>query len=47
MPVRKEYEAYDDPVLHRVQKQGFYGHANFGVACLDSRMLAMGVIDRS
>jgi len=47
MPIRKEYEAYDDPTLLRVQKQGFFGWAEIGFACLDSRMLGMGVIDRS
>jgi len=47
MPIRKDYEAHDDPVLLRVQKQGFFGWAELGFACLDSRMLGMGVIDRS
>ena len=47
MPIRKDYEAYDDPVLLRVQKQGFFGWAELGFACLDSRMLGMGIIDRS
>jgi len=47
MPVRKDYEAHDDPTLLRVQKQGFFGWAELGFACLDSRMLGMGVIDRS
>ena len=47
MPVRKEYEAHDDPTLLRVQKQGFFGWAELGFACLDPRMLGMGVIDRS
>ena len=47
MPVRKEYEAHDDPTLLRVQKQGFFGWAELGFACLDSRMLGMGIIDRS
>ena len=47
MPIRKEYEAHDDPTLLRVQKQGFFGWAEVGFACLDSRMLAIGVIDRS
>jgi hypothetical protein len=47
MPVRKEYEAIEDPALHREQKQGFYGWSEFGMACLDSRMLCLGVIDRS
>ena len=47
MPIRKEYEAHDDPTLLRVQKQGFFGWAELGFACLDSRMLGMGIIDRS
>lgn len=47
MPIRKEYEAYDDPTLLRVQKAGFFGWQEIGFACLDSRMLGMGVIDRS
>lgn len=47
MPVRKEYEAHDDPTLLRVQKQGFFGWAEIGYGVLDSRMLGMGVIDRS
>lgn len=47
MPIRKDYEAIEDPVLLRLQKQGFFGWAEIGFACLDSRMLGMGVIDRS
>ena len=47
MPIRKEYEAHEDPTLLRVQKQGFFGWAELGFACLDSRMLGLGVIDRS
>jgi len=47
MPIRKDYEAHDDPTLLRVQKQGFFGWAELGFACLDSRMLGLGVIDRS
>ena len=47
MPIRKEYEAIEDPTLLRVQKAGFFGWAELGFACLDSRMLGMGVIDRS
>lgn len=47
MPIRKEYEAHDDPTLLRVQKQGFFGWEEIGFACLDSRMLGLGVIDRS
>jgi len=47
MPIRKDYEAHDDPVLLRLQKQGFFGWEEIGFACLDSRMLGIGVIDRS
>lgn len=47
MPIRKDYEAHDDPTLLRVQKQGFFGWAELGFACLDPRSLGMGIIDRS
>lgn len=47
MPIRKEYEAYDDPTLLRRQKAGFFGWEEIGFACLDPRMLGLGVIDRS
>ena len=47
MPVREEFQTWDDPTLHRHQKQGFYGWEEVGFACLDSRMLGLGVIDRS
>ncbi len=47
MPIRKEYEAHDDPALLRVQKAGFFGWEEIGFACLDPRMLGMGIIDRS
>jgi hypothetical protein len=47
MPLRKEYEAHDDPTLLRQQKQGFFGWEEVGFALLDSRMVQLGVIDRS
>ena len=47
MPIRKEFEAHEDPTLLRSQKQGFFGWAELGFACLDSRMIGMGIIDRS
>lgn len=47
MPIRKDYEAYDDPTLLRVQKAGFFGWEEIGFACLDPRMLGLGIIDRS
>lgn len=47
MPIRKDYEAHDDPTLLRSQKAGYFGWAEIGFACLDSRMLGMGIIDRT
>jgi hypothetical protein len=47
MPIKQELEFFDDPSLHREQKQGFYGWEEIGMAVLDTRMLVMGVIDRS
>jgi len=47
MPIKQQFEVYEDPTLHRRQKQGFYGWEIVGFACLDSRMLGMGVIDRT
>jgi len=47
MPISEEFEIWDDPNLHREQKMGFYGWESVGFACLDSRMMGMGVIDRS
>lgn len=47
MPLKKEYEAIDDPALLREQKQGYFGWQKFGMACLDPRMMGMGIIDRS
>lgn len=47
MPIKKEYEAIDDPTLLRRQKIGFFGWQEIGFACLDPRMMCMGIIDRS
>jgi hypothetical protein len=47
MPMKQEFEAYEDPTLLRRQKAGVFGWEEVGFACLDSRMLCMGVIDRS
>lgn len=47
MPVKQELQMYDDPSLHRHQKQGFYAWQQYGIAVLDPRMMVMGVIDRS
>jgi hypothetical protein len=47
MPIRSEFQVFEDPTLHRKQQQGIYGWEEVGFAVLDSRMLSMGVIDRS
>lgn len=47
MPIKQDLEFFDDPALHRSQKQGFYGWEELGFAVLDTRMLVMGIIDRS
>jgi len=47
MPIKKEYEAIDDPTLLRRQKIGFFGWQEIGFSCLDPRMMCMGIIDRS
>lgn len=47
MPIRQEFTVFDDPTLHRKQQQGVYGWEEVGFAVLDSRMMAIGVIDRS
>lgn len=47
MPIRSEWQTFDDPTLLRKQQQGLFGWEEIGFACLDSRMLSLGVIDRS
>lgn len=48
MPIRKELEFYDDtPNLFRSGRAGFFCDEEVGLAILDTRMLCMGIIDRS
>jgi hypothetical protein len=47
MCIRKEYEAFDDPTLQKVQKFGFLGWGEVGFAFLENTKICMGVIDRS
>lgn len=47
MPIRQEFTVFEDPTLHRKQQQGIYGWEEVGFAVLDSRMVAVGIIDRS
>jgi hypothetical protein len=48
MPIREELRMFDDSHnLHREQLQGFYGWEEIGMAILDTRMIQMGIINRS
>jgi hypothetical protein len=47
MPIRSEFQVWDDPTLHRQQQQGFYGWQKCGFAALDPRMMVMGIINRN
>jgi hypothetical protein len=42
MPVKKEVEIFEDPALHRHQRQGYYGWAEIGFGCLDNRRIIAG-----
>jgi len=42
MPVREPLQVFDDPTLHRRQRQGVYGWTEFGVAVLDPRRVILG-----
>ena len=39
MPVKREVEVFEDPTLHRQQRQGYYGWGEFGFGVLDNRRL--------
>ncbi len=39
MPVKKEVEIFEDPALHRHQRQGYYGWGEFGFGVLDNRRI--------
>ncbi len=42
MPVREPLSVFEDPALHRRQRQGFYGWTEFGLAVLDDRRIILG-----
>ena len=42
MPIKQEVVIFNDPVLHRQQRAGFYGWATYGVAALDNRRVILG-----
>lgn len=47
MPIKQRWQSFEDPTLLRHQKMGIFGWETIGMACLDPRMISMGVIDRS
>ena len=42
IPVREELQIFEDPVLHRMQKAGFYGWQEQGYAVLNSQRVILG-----
>lgn len=42
MPVRQDVTIFEDPVLHRQQRAGFYGWGEIGFAALDNRRILLG-----
>lgn len=42
MPVREEFQVFEDPTLHRAGKGGVYGWMEYGIGCLDSRRVLLG-----
>jgi len=42
MPVKKNIELFEDPLLHRQQRAGVYGWGEFGFGVLDNRRVILG-----
>ena len=42
MPVKRELSIFEDDMLHRRQKAGFYGWQEHGFASLDGRRVLLG-----
>ena len=42
MPVKKQVEIFEDPTMHRQQRQGYYGWAEIGFGVLDNRRIIAG-----
>ena len=42
MPIRSPIEVFEDPLLHRQQRVGFYGWTEIGFAALDNRRIILG-----
>jgi len=42
MPMRQEVSIFPDEMLHRQQRAGYYGWAEYGCAILDNRRVLLG-----
>jgi hypothetical protein len=42
MPMREQVQLFQDPTLHRRQRDGYYGWAELGLAALDNRRVCLG-----
>ena len=42
MPVKEQLQVFEDPTLHRQQRVGYYGFAEFGFGVLDNRRILLG-----
>ena len=42
MPMKQELQVFEDPMLHRQQRAGYYGWAELGFAVLDNRRVILG-----
>jgi hypothetical protein len=42
MPIKQDIQLFQDPVLHRQQRAGYYGWAELGFAALDNRRIILG-----
>lgn len=41
MPIKQEVSIWEDPALHRQQRQGYYGWGEFGFCALDNRRIIL------
>jgi|TARA_R110002167_G_scaffold31378_2_gene103065 hypothetical protein len=42
MPIKKQVQIFEDPAMHRMQRQGYYGWGEFGFGVLDNRRIIAG-----
>jgi hypothetical protein len=42
MPMKQALQVFEDPMLHRQQRAGYYGWSELGFAVLDNRRVILG-----